>query len=172
MEDTRELFHKIKRNDKESFHLLTENYGWKLYSYIRRNVEDREAADRIFSEALSRFHDAMARQQDCEDPIEAMLYVCADQVNLDETAETPDPLSQMQLSGAEKAAPEQKKPAKKGGFRRAIANFFFGLCVLVLIIAILAALWFLVGTLVELEVLPASWDLGYSWFNANVAEWF
>ena len=147
MEDTRELFNKIKKNDKESFHILTENYGWKLYSYIRRNVEDRETADRVFSDALSRFHDTMAKQQDCQDPIEAMLYVCADQVNPDMEPPQQDDLSQLQLSRAEKKAPEKTGPEKKHGIGSVIGNIFFGICVVVLILAILAALWFLFGSL-------------------------
>ena len=216
MDETKELFNRIKRKDNGSFNQLTEAYGWKLYSYIRRSVPDREKADRIFNDTLAQFHDS-AESYDCEDPIEAMLCLYADRLSK-ESGESngsfhvdPVPAKREQTvkeSGKESYLPaaasankdfqqsvsakeeewtigcgrefrfpddtskKQKKAEKqKAGKRSGWSSFLYGLCVFLLVVGILAALWFLVGILVDMEILP-DWDLGYSWFNENVIHWF
>ena len=78
MDQSTALYKKTKGRDLASYAALSDQYGWKLYSYIRKNTEDREAADRIFSQAFSHFYDSMEKYN-TEDPVETMLYVYADQ---------------------------------------------------------------------------------------------
>ena len=185
MDETKELFNKIKGKDTASFHLLTETYGWKLYSYIRRNVSDREQADRIFNDTLSQFHNSVG-DYNCEDPIEAMLCFYADQVGK-KVMQQSDALSsdmgpweiaqerEFTLPETDKKARRKKKKQAKTTELRGgsgFSNFFYGLCVILLIVGIIAALWFLVGILVDMHVLPEQWDFGYSWFNTHIAHWF
>lgn len=183
MDQTRELFNRIRSRDKDSFQVLTENYGWKLYSYIRKKEDNREAADQLFSDTLARFHNNVD-QYGCEDPIEAMLCLYADELMEKEPARQAAPQEMYctphvpvsappQPMTAPQAAPVQKpKPKKKHSAGAFFANFFYVLCILFLVIGILAALWFLTGILVDMNVLPSHWDLGYSWFNENIANWF
>lgn len=229
MDDTKELFNKIKNKDKDSFHILTDTYGWKLYSYIRRNEENRENADKIFSDTLTRFHQSVG-DYDCEDPIEAMLCLYADSICHKEGAPSshiqepvmqaepevptskPEPIAveeavipeapviqpqpvpaqqprkpgnewqvlddqgdlvpKSKLKGSSKQSPKEYSDKQSRGAGSHLSSFFYGLCILLLILGITAALWFLIGILVDMEILPASWDLGYSWFNDHIAFWF
>lgn len=225
MDETRELFNRIKRKDKGSFDQLTENYGWKLYSYIRGKVKDREQADRIFNDTLARFH-ASAEKYQSDDPIEAMLCLYADEISESReqsasiTSEAPMGTAADKTDGIAKPHPQtpvilptsesfsavrqealavdepwsigcgrefhfpddRKKtrtkkteitiePVKDEDGRSGLASFFYVLCVILLVLGILAAVWFLVGILVSMQVLPA-WDLGYNWFNEHVIPWF
>ena len=222
MDETKALFNKIKRKDSGSFNLLTETYGWKLYSYIRRNVTDRETADRIFNDTLARFH-ASAQNYDCEDPIEAMLCLYADEIaktvsdtkphsqeqpdqDLHSGVEMPEkvphgvaapvfsdssaagedavfsiadqPEAPWSIGSGEKFDFPDDKPRKRRNSSREkkqsgsfVASFFYVLCIILLVIGIVAALWFLIGILADMQILP-DWDLGYSWFNDHIINWF
>ena len=170
MDDFKILFDKIKHRDKASFQILTETYGWKLYSYIRKNVDNRELADTIFSETLSRFHHN-AEKFDCQDPIEAMLCLYADEIQKTHSSVPAAVPAQNQKVFPEPpydAAPAPKKKKKCS----VLAGIFYTICILLLLAAIAVALWFLVGMLVDMEILPKAWDFGYSWFNANIADLF
>ena len=182
LDQSRELFNRIRSRDKDSFQVLTENYGWKLYSYIRKKEDNREAADQLFSDTLARFHNNV-EQYGCEDPIEAMLCLYADELMEKEARQMApqemycDSLASVSTPRQPMAAPQvppmqQPKPKKKRSAGTFLANFFYMLCILFLVIGILAALWFLMGILVDMNVLPSHWDLGYSWFNENIANWF
>ena len=167
MDDTKLIFEKIRHRDNDSFHILTENYGWKLYSYIRKNTESRELADQIFSETLSKFQEN-AEKYDSSDPIEAMLCLYADTLYEEHrragTSGLPGSQNPAYSSAAGNVPPKKK--------HKAGAAILYTICILLLLAAIAAALWFLVGMLVDMSILPQEWDFGYSWFNLNIADIF
>lgn len=173
MDGTRALFKKIMTRDRSSFETLSENYGWKLYSYIRRNSPDKETAERVFSDTFSRFYDTLENYQG-DDPIEAMLYACADDVSVQKTEDRENGSTAGQWSIGHEAGfalPEVdlKKYEKKKeplGIR-----IFYGICIALLILGILAALWIMVWMLMSMNLIPYL-DLGYSWFNAHIANLF
>lgn len=61
---------------------------------------------------------------------------------------------------------EPVQPAKQ---KKSKVGLFFGIGGLSL--GILAALWVISGILMSLDILP-DFDLGYQWFNMNIAPWF
>lgn len=50
-------------------------------------------------------------------------------------------------------------------------NGLFGLGIGVLSLGIIVTVWVILGLLMDMQILPEI-DLGYSWFNANIAPWF
>ena len=161
--ETNDLFKRIREKDQAAFKELTEDYGWKLYGRIRKTTDDRDKADLIFKQTFSRFYNTM-ENYDCEDAIEAMLCVYAAMVT-EELAQSEGETVMPELTGKKKTAKKAKK-AHSG-----IANFFYVLGVLLLLAGIAAALWIMAGLLMDLQILP-QFDLGYEWFNANIAPWF
>lgn len=174
MDGTKELFKKIKGRDRESFDMLSQNYGWKLYSYIRKNTSDRAAADRIFSETFQNFYDLLNGYQG-DDPIEAMLFGCADQLVADGGEASPKlPKDMGQWAIGHEAGfslPEvelKEAPAKKETLGM---KLFYGLCIILLIIGIAAAIWIMLYMLMSMNLIPQV-DLGYIWFNEHVMNLF
>ena len=170
MDETRSLFKKMKSRNHGSFQTLSDSYGWKLYSYIRKNCQDRDAADRIFADTVEKFYASVDSYQG-DDPIEALLYACADEVRQREPSENPGggEMSQWSIgheSGFSLPEVDEKTICRKKG--SAGKTVFFTLCMIVLIIAIAAALWILLWMLMEMKVVP-DLDLGYSWFNEHIA---
>ena len=164
------LFKKIKGGDRASFTALSDQYGWKLYSYIRRNTPDRDTADRIFSETFSRFYASMDRY-DSEDPIETMLYVYADQAGSQEQAgnDTAD-LSKWEIgheSGFSLPEVELPKKSRESTGLRIV----YGFCIALLSAGILLSIWVMVGMLMNMNLIPYV-DLGYDWFNVHIFDIF
>ena len=50
-------------------------------------------------------------------------------------------------------------------------GFIFWLCLTLLSLGIIAALWVMAGLMMDMNIIPKL-DLGYTWFSANVAPWF
>ena len=171
MDATKALFKKIKGRDRNSFRLLTETYGWKLYSYIRRNTANRETADRIFSETFERFYDSM-EEYGSEDPIETMLYLYADIVGDASSADNNTSLSRWQIARENDfSLPEVRISKGHEATKNCWISFFYGVCIVLLLLGILAAFWILTWMLMDMTIIPKL-DLGYSWFNAHIANWF
>lgn len=172
--ETNDLFNRIKARDQDAFKQLTEDYGWKLYARIRKTTDNRDKADLIFKRTFSRFYNSM-EEYDSDDPIEAMLCVYADVITKELA---PKPVNfPSRIPGADPAStaaqPEfseepEDKPKKA---HSPAATFFYVVGVIVLVLGIAAALWIMAGLLMDLNVLP-EFDLGYEWFNANIAPWF
>ena len=165
MDDTKALFQKIKGRDKRSFEALSDAYGWKLYSHIRSCMEDREKADRIFSQTISAFYQDL-KHYEGEDPIEAMLYACADRIGSgskqDEKA--PDVEEKTTLPKVDSSIYEEKKEPLW-------LKIFYSLCIIVLVLGILAAVWVMAWMLMSMNLIP-EYDFGYSWFNLHIADLF
>ena len=66
---------------------------------------------------------------------------------------------------AHKKAKKAKRPVSGSG------RFGFGLCVALLVLGMAAALWVILGLLMNMNLIPQI-DLGYEWFNLHVAPWF
>lgn len=164
----------INMSDRDAFNKLTDAYGWKLYSHIRRNTDSREQADMVFNETFSRIYGTM-KSYDSDDALEAMLMMYSDSIgqNIKAQPQTVMPphfdngfLENVQPEG-KKDRKGRKEGKKRSGFRK-LLNF---IGVLILLLAIAAIVWVMVGLLMDLKVIPY-FDLGYSWFNANIVDWF
>ena len=174
MDETRALFKKVKGRDAASFDALSENYGWKLYSYIRKNTQDRASADRIFSDTFSRFYDAVEGYEG-EDPIEALLFSCADQsageASIPEKGEE-RPMGQWAIG--QEAGFSLPPVHAQGTMEKRDPlwlRLFYGISIVLLVIGILAALWIMAYMLMSMNLIPAA-DIGYSWFNTHIANLF
>ena len=167
--ENNELFQRIKANDQEAFRELTDKYGWKVYSRIRKSTEDREKADLIFKKAFADFFESM-KDSDTEDVIEAMLCVyaamAADDIEKAEADNKKEGTPETAVTGLPEVTEAPKK--KKRSF---FSRLLYTLNVLLLVAGIVIALWAMAGLLMSLDILPEL-DLGYSWFNANIANWF
>lgn len=169
--DTTEMLNRIKTRDFRAYCQLTEDYGWKLYSRIRDRVEDGEKANAAFHETLSSFRGDLT-DNDGDDAIEALLFAYAEKVcsrmehPSGELAESPrsdsETPTEVLRSGREKKA--AKRTRQPGGF-------WFGLCIVLLFMGMMAALWVILGLLMDMNFIPEL-DLGYSWFNMYIAPWF
>ena len=173
MDGTQVLFKKIRGRDRSSFEALLENYGWKLYSHIRQHTKDRGEADRIFSEAFSCFYDRLEGYEG-EDPIEALLFSCADQAagRKKELPAEKQPLGPWALGQESGFSLPPVDPSVYGEKQEPLwLKIFYGICIAVLIFGILAAVWVMAWMLMSMNLIPEL-DLGYSWFNENIAHLF
>ena len=163
--DTTEMLNRLKSRDFKAYYQLTETYGWRLYSRIRNRVNDSEKADDVYNKTLSDFCKCLTDYEG-DDAIESLLYACAENVcrrmeQMPENASQYVPSIQKFPGGSK----EKPKPAKKSG------GFGFALCVVLLLLGITAALWIILGLLMDMNYIPEL-DLGYHWFNVNIAPWF
>lgn len=173
MDETKALFKKIRGRDKRSYEALSDAYGWKLYSHIRSCTDDREKADRIFSQTFSAFYNELQHYEG-EDPIEAMLFACADRIGCkaredEEKAAEIGPWAlghemNFMLPKVDSAVLAEKKEPLW-------LKIFYGLCIIVLILGILAAVWVMAWMLMSMNLIP-EYDFGYSWFNLHIADLF
>ena len=167
-DETKVLFKKIKGRDKRSFEVLSDAYGWKLYTHIRSCTDDRVKADRIFSQTFSEFYQEL-QQYDGEDPIEAMLFSCADRIGCKDNEEEnkkadmcPEPVLSLHPVHPDVYG-KKKEPLW--------LTIFYGFCIVVLIFGILAAVWVMAWMLMSMNLIP-EYDFGYSWFNLHIADLF
>ena len=167
MDETKAIFQKIRGRDKRSFAALSDAYGWKLYSHIRSRTEDREKADRIFSKTFSNFYEDLQHYEG-DDPIEAMLFACADRIGSgcrqDEEELRTGKRPEIPLPRVDPSVYENKKEPLW-------LKIFYGLCIIVLIAGILAAVWVMAWMLMSMNLIP-QYDFGYSWFNVHIADLF
>lgn len=172
-----DLLNRISTGDRDAFVQLMEAYGPGLYSRLLEKLGDRSLADAAFREIMLDFHRKLSGKGE-KDAVAALLADEADAVIqrilldsmeelIDRTAEEafsvelcpePVPCDWPTLS----ELPEE--PAEKPGF-------IWWTAVVLLIVCALMLCWVVIGLLVSMEVLPRL-DLGYSWFDANIAEWF
>lgn len=162
-----ELLNRIRKRDVNAYLELTQTYGWKLYSHLRARFDDRELTEAAFNETLTNFYNTIAGGTG-DDVVESLLLAYADQ-----TCQKMKQTSMVPLKSAYAAKPRlvqesaetNTKPSGKSN------GLGFGLGVGILVFGILAALWVIVGLLMDMNILPEL-DLGYSWFNSAIAPWF
>ena len=170
-----DLLDRMRERDTDAFLEMTDRYGWALYASIRRKNPDKVVADRIYSETMNEFYRVLQNPA-CDDPVEALLFAFSDNISVPANPVgqhgsdmTDDPMSgePPKIVPSENIIEEQmmtqKNPRKSHlltsiGFVLVTAGIFF-------------MLWVILGLLMSLEIIPAV-DLGYAWFNANIARWF
>lgn len=197
--DAQELLSRIKQQDKEAFRRLVTDYGKGLYIKLYAASGDADAARLATKAAFTELYIALNSQQS-PDIIESLLYSIGERKQreilqeqtmklaedcLDRVVELPAPNGAKELK-AETAKPIQpvsaeelsaeaehkahgdipvvvqpEKPAQRG----------IGFWQVVLALLVIAGLWVVLGALMGEGYLP-KYDLGYSWFNANIADWF
>ena len=164
-----DLLERMQSRDPEAFLEMTDRYGWAVYSTIRQKCSDRSVADRIYEETMNSFYHQLSRST-TGDPLEALLCAFADRVTPDDSdfsgAANPfrDTPPQIQMNPQE--LPCQRGSANSGGKR-----FWTVAVILLLLIILLALLWITAGVMMAMDYIPF-YDLGYSWFNANILNFF
>lgn len=147
--DSNELLNRLKDRDMGAYHLLTEHYGWKLYSYLKTRFKDKEQVDAAFNESLHQFYSTIAGS---EDAVEALLFSFADRI------------CENMKHNQNITVPEQKSSGKMG-------TVLFTVAFSILLLGIFVTLWVIIGILMDLGIMPEL-DLGYSWFSDHVFPWF
>lgn len=169
---TQELLKKLKAKDLSAYNEIYDQYGWELHNYLKKTYPNETVSSEVFAQTMEAFCRDLTKYG-TTDVMEAALFMYADRTmqtltaqSTEETTwpETPAaPEGWTQQPNLPEAAPSQKK---KGGFGR------FLLTVLLLLVAA-AALWVIFGQVLRMGLLPNfSLDLGYNWFNQNIAWWF
>lgn len=183
--DTQEILSKIKQQDKQAFRRLITEYGKGLYLKLYAESGDSDAARQATKAAFTELYLALNSQQS-PDIIESLLYSIGERrqkeiLQAQTMKMAGEYLEEVKDLTAVKAAVEEStepvcdaepvsdmpiaaEPAKAGK-----KGMDFWQVVLVLLIA--AGLWAAVGALMGAGHLP-KYDLGYSWFNMNIADWF
>ena len=167
-----ELLDRMRERDPEAFLEMTDRYGWAVYQTIRRKYPDRETADRIYRDTMNAFYLAVQDPR-CEDPLEGLLCALSDRVTPEAepvspvTAGEEVPGELPEISASEETAdrPEQTQRRRK---RSGLWSFLGSALVMA---GIFLMLWIILGLLMSMKLIPWA-DLGYTWFNANIAHWF
>ena len=165
-----DLLDRIKGNDPAAFLEMTDRYGWSVYTSIRKKTSDAAVADKIYNETMNAFYRSLANAS-AEDPMEAILCTLADHIIVEQSCADGSTAVQdvtpptIQLEATEKPVVHSVSKSRKK------RSFGYKLCVLLLLLAIAAVIWCIAGQLMVRNIIP-DYDLGYSWFNANVYYFF
>ncbi|MBO4938279.1 MAG: hypothetical protein J6C98_04670 [Oscillospiraceae bacterium] len=149
--DCAELLKRIKERDMDAYLYLTNVYGLKLYNYLNSRLGDQDLVEEAFQKTLASFYESLTAQES-QDPIDAILCTYADQTC-------------GKIAGSDVGTKKKKKK------HSAAANIGFAIGIVILSAGILAASWVIIGLLMDMNLIPSA-DLGYEWFNANIAPWF
>lgn len=176
-----ELLCRIKAGDDEAFRTMVLTYGKPVYMRLLERSGNKEVAKAALREALIDLY-ITVKMANSRDPVEAVLYKRAEEIQADMLRRSCERLF---YAAAKEAAPKplaaqpeirreeplqtdipvQATPAKRhwGAGKTAAA--------IALSAGILAALWVIAGLLMDMGFLPYI-DMGYGWFNMNIAPWF
>ncbi len=196
--DSLELLHGLQAHDDEAFRTIARTYGKSVYERLLARSGNPALAKQALKAALTDLYAAVSAA-DNRDPVEALLFTFAERAQSamqqnagNERMEAPvrsaadagDNTSAMReakatargletdnrrapvgadMPPAQQALPPDSEP-KKHGFGRTAA-------VILLCVGILLMLWVIAGLLMDMELLPPV-DLGYEWFNRQIAPWF
>ncbi|MBQ7092214.1 MAG: hypothetical protein IJN83_06135 [Clostridia bacterium] len=199
--DAQEILSRIKQQDKETFRRLVTEYGKGLYLKLYAASGDSDAARRATKAAFTELYLALNSQQS-PDVIESLLYSIGERKQREILQEqtmklTSECLAQVvelpaepvikelktenvkpiqpviveetvcgeetanQTAGDIPVVVQKEEPAQKG----------MGFWQVVFALLVMAGLWVAVGALMGDGYLP-KYDLGYRWFNMNIANWF
>ena len=149
-----ELRQRARMRDMNAYLELSNEYGWKLYSYLQKNIKDKNKLSETYDLVLRGFYDGLS-ENTRQGSIESLLYETADRFC---RAQYPNP----KIAKSANANPVKQKPADR---------VIFWPVFLLLIILNCGCLWVIAGLLMDMGILPVI-DLGYSWFHMNVFPWF
>ena len=146
-----------------SFYLeLSNEYGWKLYSYLQKKIKDHKVLSSVYEKAMLDFYKcAMER---CPDNMEEMLYNIADRAYNAGTAASAASAGRRKQEKTEDARQTLGRKKQQGGFG-------FWLIFMLLLLLNMFCLWVIVGLLMDMGIITEI-DLGFSWFDENIVRWF
>ena len=159
-----DLLTRMMHRDVNAFMEMTETYSWSVYSLIRSKITDKNMVESVFNETMNGFYSGL-HEKNCKDPLEALLLMYAEKVCQTTSGTSVEQKTENSGNRKERAASASQTGEKKKG------GFLYSLCMFLLIAAIIAVIWVIVGLLMDMNFIPA-YDLGYSWFNANILPWF
>ena len=148
--ESRELLCRIKAGDDEAFRTMVLTYRKPVYLRLLERSGNKEVAKEALREALIDLY-ITVKMANSKDPVEALLYSRAEEIKRADVQPSDIPIQ----------VKAEKRPWSAGRLAAAIA----------LSAGILAALWVIAGLLMDMGFLPDI-DMGYSWFNMNIAPWF
>lgn len=164
-----DLLERMMQKDTDAFLEMTDNYGWALYSEIRKKIPKKADADRIYDETMQQFYRCLQNSA-CDDPMEALLYAFADKISKEQglrgdcltTYDVNIQPPVLQIPYIHEADEGKRKKKKGHGWLR------LGLALLM--ISFLAVLWTGLGLMMEAGLIPYV-DLGYTWFSSFAGRW-
>ncbi len=198
--DAQEILSRIKQQDKETFRRLVTVYGKSLYLKLYAASGDPDAARQATKAAFTELYLALNSQQ-TPDVIESLLYSIGERKQreilqeqtlkmasecLDRVVELSVPYTArkvktetarpVQSTTADASFTEQTETRTTGDIPVAVRQEKadekkIGLWQVVFALLVIAGLWVAIGALMGDGFLPKC-DLGYGWFNANIANWF
>ena len=182
-----DLLDRIKNKDRQAFVEFMRKYGAKLYSAMLSRLGDRKLADAAFKETMIGFYKSLT-ENDGEDAVSSLLSGYANEVSarlqadyfediIEKTADCAEssdivklslPVPEANMKQAEAdiciETPVKTEPAEINH-----AGWIFAVIILGISSAIV--LWVIIGLLMAMDVIP-DFNLGYTWFNNNIAHWF
>lgn len=190
--DIQSVLSGIKRQDKEAFRALVKEYGRGLYIKLYASSGNAEAAREATKAAFTELYLALNSQQG-PDVLESLLYSLGEKRQHELLREQAMGLTAECFSGSVKLPVADKRETANAAaavvghdaepeiqFQQDIPvviqqqspeakiSIFWKV---VLILLGVAVVWLGLGLLMGAEHLPR-YDLGYSWFNLNIARWF
>lgn len=189
--DIQSVLTSIKQQDKAAFRELVKEYGRGLYIKLYAASGDAEAARQATKAAFAELYMALNSQQG-PDVLESLLYSLGEKKQRELLQRQAARFSSecfeetVKLPASEKPATLKAEPTMEGYTEYTIpqANGDISVAVQqepahrgmdfwqwVLLLLAAAGLWYGIGMLMGAGHLP-KYDLGYSWFNLNIARWF
>lgn len=167
--DYMDLLDRIRSKDADAFLDLTERYGWAVYSAIREKYPDHGAADQIYNETMNLFYHTIADSSP-EDPLEALLCLLAVQIS-EKEAHHGHSYSDIQTGFTPPAISLDNKETRSNFKQQKKKKFWIQLVMFLVLSVMAAVIWCGIGVMMSMEYIPYC-DLGYSWFNANIIQFF
>ena len=164
-----DLLDRIQGRDPDAFLEMTERYGWAVYTAIRQKHPDLAEADRIYDETMNSFYNSLSRSA-AEDPVEALLCAFAEHVS-------PVNADSSGKFGNHREAPPQLQlrcqelPVQNVRKCSGMKHFWMGALFFLVVIVLLTLLWLTAGVMMAMDYIPF-YDFGYSWFDANIFDFF
>lgn len=158
--DINELRSRAADRDATAYLELSNEYGWKLYSYLRDRIDDQKGLSSAYEKILRGFYQGIT-DDNRQGSIETMLYEAADRFCADNGSQPASKKARKQ-----KSTHKQEQSRKEKG-----SGFGFWLSFLVLLVLNLICLWIIAGLFMDMGLIPFL-DLGYDWFNNFISAWF
>ena len=138
-------------NQDPSFYMeVSEQYGWKLYSYLQTKIKDPKRIKTVYESVMLTFCDTVKNNTRYKN-MDAVLYAFADQA----------------CGISRPIALERHDTDSEKGKKSGDNSIGFWIAFVLLLLLNFLCLWIIAGLLMDLGILP-SIDLGYSWFCSDI----